>query len=454
MQNQISALRHSSLVKVTGIGILILIMLIPVSMTRGVIHDRSAHGEQARQDIMQSWGRRQTVGGPILVVPYRLVRIQPSGDRTVEDGEVYLLPQLLSVDVGLVSEVRRRGVHEVPVYTANMTLSGRFAMPATNGLGIDDAIFDWDRAVIALPLTDARSVRNSPSVSMAGESSVFAAGGSHIQGFPGQIIAPAGILADDELRLADIPFTIELDIGGTDRLRFLPLGDTTQVSMRGDWPSPSFGGTYLPESRDVGEDGFTSEWRVSSLGRALPSRWTAASFQYPELMNSAFGVDLFVPVGLYQQTDRATKYAVLFIGLTFVAFFLFEVLQALRLHPLQYLLVGLANTLFYLLLLSLAEHIGFGPAYLISTLASVGMVGGYSATILGGWARSLAVSGMLVLLYLFLYLTLNAETFAMLAGSIALWVGLAIVMYLTRHIDWYSFGGRRSPDQAEMFAGN
>jgi inner membrane protein len=454
MQNQISALRHSSLVKVAGIGILILIMLIPVSMTRGVIHDRSSHGEQARQDIMQSWGRRQTVGGPILVVPYRLVRVPPSGDRTVENGEVYLLPQLLSADVDLVSEIRRRGVHEVPVYIANMILSGRFGMPATNGLGIDDAKFDWDRAVIALPLTDARSVRNAPAISIAGESSVFAAGGAHVQGFPGQIIAPAGMLADEDLRLEDIPFTIELDIGGTERLRFLPLGDTTRVAMRGDWPSPSFGGAYLPETRGIGEDGFTSEWRVSSLGRALPSRWTSTGFRYSELMDSTFGVDLFVPVGLYQQTDRATKYAILFIGLTFVAFFLFEVLQALRLHPLQYLLVGLANTLFYLLLLSLAEHVGFGWAYLISTLASVGLVGGYSATILGGRARSVAVSGMLVLLYVFLYLTLNAETYAMLAGSIALWAGLAMVMYLTRDIDWYALGGRRSPDQTEMFAGN
>jgi inner membrane protein len=454
MQSQLSALGSSPLSKVAAIGILILIMLIPVSMTRGVIDDRSLHGEQARQDIMQSWGRQQTVGGPILVVPYSLVRTGPDGDRRERFGTVYFLPELLDTAVEMQSEIRQRGVHEVPVYTAAMSLTGRFAAVDTSRLGIDGATLAWSRAVIALPLSDARAVRNSPEIVLGEATARFSAGGSRVTGFENQIIAPVAFLQNDAARSASLAFSLDIDLAGTERMHFLPLGDVTRVSARSDWSSPSFSGAYLPEQREIGEDGFTAEWRLSNLGRALPSSWTAESFQDPTIMGTAFGVDLFVPIGLYQQTDRATKYAVLFIGLTFVAFFLFEVLQRLRLHPLQYLLVGLANALFYLLLLSVAEHTGFGPAYLLSAVASTGLISGYSATILGGWRKSMPVAALLVLLYAFLYLTLNAETYAMLAGSIALWIGLGSVMYLTRNIDWYSLSRQKAPDQSELFAGS
>jgi inner membrane protein len=231
-----------------------------------------------------------------------------------------------------------------------------------------------------------------------------------------------------------------------------------------------FGG-HLPEKREVSTEGFQATWRVSSLGRALPSRWTSHS---PEKgatpisafnlnpyagndgpINSAFGVNLFVPIGPYKLTDRATKYAVLFIGLTFVAYFLFEVLLKLELHALQYLLVGFANALFYLLLLSLAEHIDFGWSYLVSAMGSAGLVAAYSSSILGSWRQTSLVVAMLAGLYGFLYLTLNAESYAMLAGSVGLWMILGLVMYLTRGIDWYQWGspGESVGIQEELFAG-
>jgi len=454
MQQQFSALRRSSMLKVAGIGILILVMLIPMAMTRGVIHDRSSISHQARLDIMRSWGNQQLVAGPILVVPYKLVRLHPYGDRQEEDGELYLLPEELLVDVELIPEIRYRGLHEVPVYTANTVMTGAFAPPDTTGLGIDQADFDWSRAYFAVPVADARAIRNAPAIEINGEAARFEAGGERIHGLPLQIVAGAGLFLDENSRSAPLQFTIDLDIGGTDRLQYLPLGDTTSVAIRSDWPSPSFTGNHLPETRVVTEAGFNASWRVSSLGRSLPSRWTSADDEVNSIADSAFGVDLFVPVGLYQLTDRATKYAVLFIGLTFVTYFLFEVLAQLRLHPLQYLLVGFANTLFYLMLLSFAEHLGFGWSYLVSSLASTGLVAAYSSSILGGWRRAALITIMLTCLYGFLYLTLNAESYAMLAGAIGLWLILGLIMYLTRGIDWYQWGRPDSGEgQQELFAG-
>ncbi len=207
--------------------------------------------------------------------------------------------------------------------------------------------------------------------------------------------------------------------------------------MRSPWPSPGFIGSYLPETREISDKGFTASWRISSLGRSYPSRWTSTETHLANAEQSAFGVNLFVPIGLYQLTTRATKYAILFIGLTFVGYFLFEVMAGLRLHPLQYLLVGFANTLFYLLLLSLAEHIGFGLAYLTSTLASAGLITGYSISVLGTRTRALLMMAILAILYSFLYLILSAESYAMLAGSIGLWATLGLIMYLTRRINWF-----------------
>lgn len=440
MQQFLSELRRSSSVKVFGIAILILIMLIPIAMTRGVVSDRIFIAAEARQDIMRSWGRTQVVGGPILVVPYKVEHLNYYEDRTERSGYLYLLAENLSIEVELIPEIRYRGLHEVPVYTANTVLRGVFAAPFVSDLGIDGAEVDWSRAYFALSITDAKAVRNSPAISINGNGSAFEAGGSQIPGFDPQIIAPARGILDAETRASEFTFSINLDLSGTDSLQFLPLADSTDVSMVSSLDSPSFIGGHLPESRTISENGFEASWRISSLGRELPSRWSSESYQYNQTQQSSFGVGLFVPVGMYQLTDRATKYAILFIGLTFVGYFLFEVISQLQLHPLQYLLVGLANTLFYLLLLSFAEHVGFGWAYLLSATASTALIGGYSSSILGETRRAALIVALLVCLYVFLYLTLNAEKFALLAGALGLWASLGLVMYLTRRIDWYHYG--------------
>jgi inner membrane protein len=238
-----------------------------------------------------------------------------------------------------------------------------------------------------------------------------------------------------------------LNIKGSESLSFLPLGDTTRASIESAWPSPSFSGNYLPNAREVTDGGFNADWKISSIGRSLPSRWTKGSGAATSTKSGAFGVDLYMPIGVYRLTMRAATYGVLFVVLTFVSYFMFEVVVGLKLHPLQYLMVGLANVIFFLLLISLAEHIGFGWSYISSAFASSGLIVGYSYSVLGQRSQAMIVGGVLFVLYCFLYMTLKAETYALLAGSIGLWAALALIMYLTRRIDWYKTSGVPSEDR-------
>ncbi len=435
----VSGIRRSVSLKVATVGFLILLMLIPVSMIKGVISERRAIGEQAKNDIMRSWGGMQNIAGPILVLPYDDVRVSQYGEKVVTKRNAYLLPKELDFSVDLKPEMRYRGLHRVPIYSAIVRATGTIDLASVNDLDIDTNTINWRGAYISLAVSDARAITETPEIVIGSFNSAFAANGQQIVGMPPQIVAPIGELFEQtNLGLeSELEFSTNLAINGTDSLRFLPLGDTTTVSMKSAWPAPSFVGNYLPRERQVSDAGFEADWRISSLGRALPSRWISGSIDGSAAMRSAFGVDLYIPIGLYQLTVRATKYAILFIALTFAAYFLFEIVGGLRLHPLQYLLIGFANSLFYLLLLSLAEHVGFGWAYLVSALASSALIVGYSFVVLVRRSRAISMSIILFCLYSFLYMTLQAESYAMLAGSLGLWVSLAAIMYLTRRVDWY-----------------
>jgi inner membrane protein len=300
----------------------------------------------------------------------------------------------------------------------------------------------WEQAAIALPLTDARSVREPIVLASGNGTTTFEASGGRVAGFGPQLVAPYAALGLGALTTPQA-FSFELALGGTGALHFLPLGDETRVAITSDWASPSFVGAFLPGERTVGARGFTAEWRVLDLGRGYPSSWKRS--EAPQAVAaSAFGAELITPVGIHEATMRAAKYAVLIIGLTFVAYFLFELFAALRLHPLQYLLIGMANCVFYLLLLALAEHIGFGPAYVASAVAATALITSYSGAVLASLRRAAPIGGLLTALYGYLYVTLKAEDFALLFGALGVFAALSAFMYLTRRIDWFavSFGGR------------
>lgn len=437
MQSLVSRLRQSASVKAFTIGFLILVLLIPLQMVRGTINDRSQIHQTARIDIQRTWGQSQLIAGPVLVLPYDAVKTNGRGDRVTESSEVYILPETLQIVSRVDSEIRYRGIHEVPVYSATASLKGRFASVDAAQLGIDSSRIHWADAFLAIGISDGRAIAETPSVGLGDRSIPFAPGGQLVDGLPPQIQAPLGTGAASDLS-APLRFDVELSFNGSESLYFLPLGDSTQVSMNSSWPSPSFAGRYLPHTRDVSDSGFTADWSVSSIGRTLPSRWTKHSAAATSATSSAFGVDLYMPIGIYRLTLRAVKYGALFVVMTFISYFLFETVASLRLHPLQYLMVGSANVVFFLLLISMAEHIGFGLSYLASALASSGLVIAYSHAVLGARSRAGIVGCLLFALYAFLYMTLKAESYALLAGALGLWVALAITMFLTRRIDWYA----------------
>jgi len=437
MRVPIIAPSRSVTFKVGIIVFLIMLLLIPASMIKNVISDRKANASVAVRDISHSWGGAQIVTGPILRLPYKAAKITVYGSPFEQPGVLHILSDQLAIEANAKSEIRYRGIHEVPVYGATIAMQGSFDLTLLERLGIATEDVDWSAADLLLGVSDSKAISRIPVVNSGGRSAKFAAVSDQVAGLPPQLSAAIGEQKGVVGSESELAFDISLLVNGTGSLQFMPLAESATVSMESTWPSPSFTGRQLPHTREVREDGFTATWRSSSLGRDLPAHWTAAEASQSDVSNSVFGVRLIRPVGLYQLMSRAIKYAVLFIGLTFVTYFLIEVTGKLRLHPLQYLLVGLANLIFYLLLLSLAEHIGFDVAYVISAFASAALITGYSAAILVQRIRVIIMSGVLAGLYLFLYLTLTAETYALLAGSIGLWVVLAGIMYLTRGINWY-----------------
>jgi len=426
---------RSVTIKVAIIAVLILVLLIPVGMIRSVIHDRSNNESVAVSDISRSWGGEQLITGPILRLPYSGRNVTVYGSTYAQPRNAHVLSDQLKIVADIKSEIRYRGIHKVPVYTAEISMRGYIDPAIIEKLDIDVADVDWQAAQLLLGISESTALANTPLLTIGDHTIKFESGNEQIAGLPHQLGASIEQIVTDA---SPIEFEITLLINGTGALRFLPLAGSAEVRASSNWPSPSFRGRRLPSERSISDDGFDASWQASSLGRALPSAWVDTHTALDNVAGGAFGVRLIQTVGLYQLMHRAIRYAVLFIGLTFVTYFLMEIVGDLRLHPLQYLLVGLANTLFYLLLLSLSEHAGFDLAYFISAAASAALISGYSAAILERTMRAALVAVVLAGLYLFLYLTLKAESFALLAGSIGLWVVLAVVMYLTRRIDWYA----------------
>ncbi|HSB36483.1 MAG TPA: cell envelope integrity protein CreD, partial [Thermoanaerobaculia bacterium] len=349
----------------------------------------------------------------------------------------FFLPSALKVDGTLATERRRRGLFEAVLYRAQLTLSGTFAPPDLKALGIRPEDVLWEKATLSAGVSDARGVKDASRLLWA-EQPISLGPGTAERGVAKPGVSAAVPLSPDASE--PTPFTLSLTLAGSESLFVAPAGAVTTVRLSSPWPTPGFGGAFLPDSRDVSAAGFTAAWAVSALGRGTAQEWRSdggtAGLRREGLEKSAFGVTLVVPADGYQQTTRALKYGILFIALTYLAFFLFEVFGGTRTHPLQLLFVGLALALFYLLLLSLSEHTGFARAYLVAATATVACVGGYAAAILGARGRAAALAAGLLGLYGTLFVLLSLEDYALLLGSIVLFAILASVMYLTRHVDW------------------
>jgi inner membrane protein len=435
-------LRRSVLLRLFVIGFLMLGLLIPLVMISSLVGERKGRRAEAAQEIAARWGRQQQVAGPVVVVPFQVLVLSDNANqppRLVRET-AYFLPDELKVEAKLEPERRRRGIFEVVVYRTQLRVSGRVAPPDLAALGIQEGAIVRGEAKLELGFPDLRGIDSSLAWKLDGRPlPPVATTGSRVVGAS----ALASPLPDLGSWLAGKPLTFELEIPlrGSEAIRFLPLGRATAVTVASPWPSPSFQGAFLPEERTVSPAGFTARWQVSELGRGFGQSFRTDRDDWQAILGalsaSSFGVDLYQPVDGYQQTERALKYGVLFLALTFLAFFLFEVFFPLTLHPVHYLFVGLALCLFYVLLLALSEHTPFGLAYGVAAGAVVLLLGGYSAAILGARSRALGLAGALAGLYGYLWVLLQAEDYALLLGAGALFVLLALAMYLTRRVDWY-----------------
>ncbi len=440
--------RLATFLKISCICLLIVFLHIPLGLTRGVLRERLAYQEQATEEIAGIWGRSQLVTGPILAVPYTY-RTQVVRPKVVngkkEDVEetvstyatAYFLPEVLKVNGKVDPEVRRRGIYDTVVYSTRLKLEGSFKPDfAAAGIGVERIV--WEGAQVFFGVSDLRGIRMvSPVVINGGPGSPFEAADG-----PGAVLPLVakiqGATADGKLE-----FVFEAALQGSERLELVPAGKVTQVALNSPWADPSFGGATLPMKRDVGAAGFTAEWETSHFSRGFGQSWISRTMDSAEMAKkfsaAAFGVRFAQPVDGYSMAERAQKYGVLFFVLVFAVFFLFEVTSpALRIHPLQYALVGAALALFFLGFLALSEFLSTALAYSGAAGACTLMVAAYAWSFLKtGW-RTLVIGGGLGSTYGYLYFVLKSQDYALVAGTAALFGALALVMFCTRRINWYS----------------
>jgi inner membrane protein len=437
-----SSIRSSQMLRLFSVGLLALLLQIPISMIGGLVAERQERRQAAVTEVSSKWGNVQSIIGPVLIVPYtyRSTETSASGlqiTRT-ETRNAIFLPEQLRVRGSIDAELRHRGIFSIPVYKVGLTLEGEFTRPSFAELGLEPAGVAWDRAQLAIGISDARAIQQETAVTWNGKPVSFLPGtGAFTDGGTG-IHAVVG-LANGGQRAQ---FSFPLSLNGSLGVYLTPFAQNTIVELQSNYGHPSFQGNWLPVERSVSDAAFRAKWSIPFLGRNYPQAWKAEVGMRKEIDGSRFGVELVNPVDHYRMAERSVKYAGLFILLTFATLWLIEVLAGVRVHPIQYLLLGGALCLFYLLELSLSEHLGFPLAYTVASFSVVALVAGYSVVVLHHIRRALFVIAVVSLLYAYLYILLMNEDYALLIGSVGLFLILAAIMYATRRVDWYAVGTR------------
>jgi inner membrane protein len=438
--------------KVAAIAVLSIALLVGLLWIRSLVAERQQRRDIVVHDIAASSSTAQTLKGPVLVVPYvKTVRLwkedTSAGNRHIEErqvsGELVLLPEEFKLNGQVPTELRKRGIYQARLYHANLQIHASFDIPARYGIGDEAELFHFGPPALALGITDIRGIQSVSKMTLNGAPlKVLAGSTSDILG-PGLHAAVASMDGSQDNHLE---LDMELSVLGTSQFEVIPVGRASRIVLESNWPNPSFDGAYLPMQHTITTAGFQAQWNTSFFSTNLEEamRKCVAGMPCTEVDSRTLGVSFIDPVDQYLKTDRAIKYGFLFISLTFVGFFLFEMLKKLAVHPIQYSLVGTALALFYLLLLSLSEHIGFGAAYALSSSACVLLIGFYVSGILHSARHGVGFGAMLTLLYGVLYGLLSADDYALLMGSILVFGLLAAVMVMTREVDWGSLRGRNS----------
>lgn len=427
---------------------LALLLLVPLGMIQSKISERQALQYQVQQDIARSASGPQTLTGPYLVIKYKLnerrVTKDGSGNEkfvtVTTSQEAIVMPHNLKIDGKADVETRSRGIYQARLFNLHSTISGEFVVPSGYGINKPFGDITPDAAYFVMRVSDSRGIRNVPVLTLDGGKFEFS---------PGSIGNTQGNGVHVQLQTLDISqahtlrFEFPLELQGMTTLAVTPSGNNTEMNLTSTWLHPSFAGAYLPQHRVVDEKGFNAQWQVTNLARNTMGQ----SVGNHQAEAETFSVEFIDPVNVYMMSERAVKYGVLFVVLVFTSFFLFEVLRNLRIHPMQYLLVGLAMAVFFLLIISLSEHIPFLTAYVTSGLACVALIGIYLAGVLKNGKLAVVFSGCIASLYAVLYGVLQSEDNALLMGSLILFLALTAFMLLTRRMDWYQLKQFAEPNK-------
>jgi len=421
-----SKLSQSLTLKAFIIATLTLLSLIPNAMIMILIHERETRSEETIRKINEKWSLEQTISGPVLTIPY-ITYTSDAQKKTAQMHELHLTPEYVKMQVRLFPEERHYGIYKTILYKSEIKITGKFA--AIKELPENP---DFDKAFLSLGVSDLRGITNQLTIKVNDKEYVTEAGNTSMM----HLKKLNALLKGGINNLADTPVNFEclLSLNGSRSISFIPIANTTNVEVEGDWKAPGFIGNFSPEYK-LTETGFKASWNVLSFNRSIPETWTDQEFI--NFDDTSFGVNLVDTVNHYQQNMRSAKYSIMFVVLTFVVFFFVEVLSKKRIHPVQYLLVGIALILFYSLLLSLSEQISFFSAYLIAAIATIALIVSYSYSIFKSMIETTILTIILGLLYSFLYIILQLEDIALLIGSIGLFVILGIIMFLSRKIKWY-----------------
>ena len=438
------------ILKIVVIFVIGLILLIPLMMIDDKIAERQGYLAQAKQTVAQNWTGHQRLITPILVVPYiteRSIRFVNKENNTSSikkstKSVVKLFTATnLKIDASLNTQVRYKGIYKVPVYNASIAVSGSFerqeiqkTLASIRNL---PGFKHFSTPYLSTVVSDSRGISNIPTLKWDKQSINFVPG-SRLKLSGEGLHAALSFLTLSSGNNKSINFSYQLDLRGMERLDFVPIAAQSEVKLHSNWAHPSFVGEFLPVQREVSDEGYTAQWIISSFANNIAQKLNqCAQGECAALVSANFGVKQIEPVSIYVQAERSVKYGVLFIGLSFIAFFIFEIINKLAIHAIQYTLVGSSIAIFYLLLISLSEHIAFALAYFIATLSCIGLLFYYLSYILRGYKDALFFSALLGILFAVLYVIISAEDFALLMGAVFTFITLALVMICTRNIDWY-----------------
>jgi inner membrane protein len=426
--------KNKLIIKSFFIAFLILALLIPTFIIMYLANERKERKQEVTREISNKWSAAQTITGPFLIVPYTENETNNGNTVTVRKN-LYLLPEQLKIDGTLEPEIRYRSIYKVPVFTAKpVSLTGKFAKNIFNTVGVNPLLLKWNEAKLCIGISDLKGIKQQ-SIKWNEQLLNMEAG------LPDNNITQQGISValplDTSFINTENTFSVQLTLLGSERLYCTPMGSNTSTRFTSSWLNPAFDGRYLPDTEKVSNKGFEAGWVISQFNRDYPKIFTNNGNAAQSVSQSAFGVILLSPFDAYAQTMRSLKYAILIIALTFFAYFFTEIFQRRPVHPLQYILIGMALVIFYTLLLSISEYIQFPLAYLIASSATVLLLSWYTSSIFKKLKVVIVFASLISVLYLFIYVLIQMQDNALLFGSIGLFALLAAAMYLSRKIDWY-----------------